>query len=328
MKINYLLRTAHKYEPKYSKHVEISKEEKHMQKIKYQIKLIHILLITLSFSIQSCNKSSKRAEATIEEWLNKEIRIPKNITFKSMGRDTACTNILNHRHKVLVYLDSLGCIPCRLRLVEWKEYIDNCQLKGSDVGFLFVVQSSNYKHLEEKLYTDLFFYPIIYDSKNEFDKLNKFPKEERFRTFLLDARNRVVLVGSPIENEKIHVLYDEVIGARKKAVKQESSCIDKTEVQLTKDSLSLGKFSYSLIKNCSFVLKNNGEIPLIIQSVRTSCGCTVAKYDKKPIAKGESTTVVLEYKPNSLGYFRKTADVLCNVPEGYIRLTISGEVVK
>jgi len=301
-----------------------------MKKRKYQINLIHLLLIILSFGIQSCNKSSKHTIETIEKWSNKEIKIPENITFKSMGRDTACTYILNQQHKVLVYLDSLGCIPCRLRLVEWEAYIDNCQLKGSDVGFLFVVQSSNYEHLEQKLYTDLFSYPIIYDTKDEFNKLNKFPKEEKFRTFLLDAKNRVVLVGSPIENEKIRVLYNEVIGEGKRVAvtKRSTMSINTTDVQIRRDSLCLGKLFYSSIKNCSFVLKNKGRNPLIIQSVRTACGCTVAKFDKKPIAQGESTTVVLEYKPNSLGYFRKTADVVCNVPKGFVRLTISGEVVK
>jgi hypothetical protein len=75
-------------------------------------------------------------------------------------------------------------------------------------------------------------------------------------------------------------------------------------------------------------LKNKGKKPLLIQSVKTSCGCTVAKYDKKPIPQGETTTIVLEYKPNSLGYFSKTADVVCNVPKGSVRLRISGEVVE
>jgi len=60
-------------------------------------------------------------------------------------------------------------------------------------------------------------------------------------------------------------------------------------------------------------LTNTGKKPLTIQSVKTSCGCTVAKYDKKPVLPRETTTVKLEYKPNSLGYFSKTADVVCNI---------------
>lgn len=101
-----------------------------------------------------------------------------------------------------------------------------------------------------------------------------------------------------------------------------------TKVKVIKDSLSLGKFEYYSIKRVPFQLKNNGNQSLVISNVNTSCGCTAAKYDKKPVPHGETTTVVLEYKPNSLGYFSKTADVVCNVPEGFVRLKISGEVVE
>lgn len=307
-----------------------------MQKTKLPINIIYILLIVLGLNIQSCAKLKKQSKTNIEKWFNREIKIPENLKFKSMGRDTIGSQILNHQYKVLVYLDSLGCIPCRLRLVEWKEYMDNWELNGYDVGFLFVVQSSNYKHLEMKLYADQFSYPIIYDPENTFNKLNHFPKEEQFRTFLLDAKNRVILIGSPIENIEISLLYDKVLrvdGDKKNVTKLSASKLGtvtaaKTKVELLSDSLYLGKILYSSIKSCTFVLKNKGKSQLIIQSIKTSCGCTAAKYDKKPIAQGETTTVVLEYKPNSLGYFSKSADVICNVPEGFIRLKIRGEVVE
>ena len=114
------------------------------------------------------------------------------------------------------------------------------------------------------------------------------------------------------------------------AVLHENSTIRivNTKVELLTDSLSIGKFEYYSIKRIHFKLKNNGNQPLVISRVNTSCGCTAAKYDKKPVPRGETTTVVLEYKPNSLGYFSKTADVVCNVPKGYVRLKISGEVVE
>jgi len=99
-------------------------------------------------------------------------------------------------------------------------------------------------------------------------------------------------------------------------------------VEIQKDSVHLGKIGFYSKKHVAFEIENKGTNPLIICTVSTACGCTVAKYDKKPIPRGKTTTVVLEYKPNSLGYFNKTADVVCNVPEGYVRLKISGEVVE
>jgi hypothetical protein len=102
----------------------------------------------------------------------------------------------------------------------------------------------------------------------------------------------------------------------------------KTSIGVCKLSINLGKLSFQSKKQAIFKLKNTSKQALRIQSVNTSCGCTVAKYDKKPVLQGEIATVVLEYKPNKSGYFSKTADVVCNVPEGFVRLMISGEVVQ
>lgn len=296
---------------------------------------INMILIIIILSTLSCNKSKNQSMSIIENWYKTEIKIPENLVIKSMGQDTSILQIINHRYKVLIYIDSLGCTACKLKLYEWQAYINKCQLNGYDVGFLFAVHSTNYKDLEEKLYEYRFKYPIIYDSTDKINKINKLPTEDKYRTFLLDERNRVILIGSPITNDKIRKLYTEILGGGKisnidslKKTDSKSSSIIKTSVQLNKDSVNLGKFSFKTTKHVTFKLKNTGNYPLLIQDVSTSCGCTVAKYDKKPVPPGESTTVVLEYKPYSLGYFSKTADVVCNVPEGYVRLKISGEVVE
>lgn len=109
---------------------------------------------------------------------------------------------------------------------------------------------------------------------------------------------------------------------------QYSNLEDNTIVEIHKKSILIGECRYNETHSTTFQIKNIGRTPLVIQSIKTSCGCTVAKYDKKPISQGETTTVILEYKPNSLGYFTKTADVLCNIPQGFVRLKISGEVVE
>jgi len=294
-----------------------------------------VFMVLFAIFFQSCNSGKQQAKSVVDEWYQKEIIVPKKLIFKSLGHDTVCSSIFKYRFKVLVYIDSVGCSACKLKLSGWKAIIDSCKLKAYDITFLFVVQSNNYIAFEQKLYTDHFEYPIIYDPNNEFNKLNKLPKEEQFRTFLLDENNRVVLISSPIDNAKMWNLYKTVLESKtnvtfKQTINVPSSSLirNNTTVELKNDSINLGKFSFSSFKQVSFQLKNTGKRPLIIQSVSTSCGCTVAKYDKKPITQGEITSVVLEYKPNSLGYFSKTADVVCNVPEGLVRLKISGEVLE
>jgi len=303
-------------------------------KVNHKSKITLFLIITIFISFQSCYKPSEQAKAIIERWYLKKIIIPKNVTFNYIGHEKPDTNVLNHQFKVFVYIDSLGCTICRLKLSEWKVYIEKCRSLKYNISFLFIIQSSNYKELEEKLLLNNFTYPLIYDSKGEFDKLNKLPKGDKFRTFLTDRKNRVVLVGSPIHNKKISDLYDKIISGEKKDIENYSETFNinnqlnsTTDVILNTNSINLGKFSYHSIKHPLFQIKNIGKHQFSIQTVETSCGCTVAKYDKKPIKQGNTTSIILEYKPNSIGYFKKTANVICNVPNGILQLTISGEVV-
>ena len=49
--------------------------------------------------------------------------------------------------------------------------------------------------------------PFLYDPQGDMQKINQFPAEPAFQTFLLDSLNRVLLIGSPVENDKIWTLY-------------------------------------------------------------------------------------------------------------------------
>ena len=79
---------------------------------------------------------------------------------------------------------------------------------------------------------------------------------------------------------------------------------------------------------CIFTFGNKGKGPLVISSVTTSCGCTVPKYDTKPIAPGR--TGIVEVVFNSSGYNgrqTKTITVKSNASRSIVLLTISGEII-
>lgn len=79
---------------------------------------------------------------------------------------------------------------------------------------------------------------------------------------------------------------------------------------------------------CIFTFENTGKGPLVISSVTSSCGCTVPKYDKKPIAAGN--TGIVEVVFNSSGYNgkqNKTITVRSNASKSIVLLKISVEVI-
>ena len=76
-----------------------------------------------------------------------------------------------------------------------------------------------------------------------------------------------------------------------------------------------------------FTFKNDGDVPLIISSVKASCGCTVAEYTKEPIAPGQEGTVSARYDAAKVGAFTKTVTVTANTSSDVVILTLKGEVV-
>ena len=77
----------------------------------------------------------------------------------------------------------------------------------------------------------------------------------------------------------------------------------------------------------TFIFTNTGEAPLIIESARASCGCTVPKWPKEPIAVGETGEIQVRFdskgKPNVQN---KTVTITANSYPKISRLRIKAFV--
>ena len=171
------------------------------------------LIILIIITFYSCQLSSEKnnIQQMIQEWQGKEIQLPSGtIEYKIMGRDTSCFELWNKPFKIFTFIDSVGCTSCRLGLPQWKEVIESSIGQLLNVSFIFIINSSDYEMLEHFVIAHDFNYPLIYDYQNEFDRLNHFAQIP-YRTFLLDKDNKVLLIGSPIDNPKMWELYLKVI---------------------------------------------------------------------------------------------------------------------
>ena len=173
------------------------------------MKIISFLLSLYLFT--SCVNTSKRnIEKVVTEWQGKEIVIPEDIHYKILGRDTICDHLWAKPFRVFTYIDSVGCTSCQLQLQEWKELINFCKQQSIDISFVFVVHSSDFTKFTNDVKLYKFKEPIVYDYENQFHQMNKFPPYP-YRTFLLNSKNQVQLIGSPIDNPQIWDLYKKVI---------------------------------------------------------------------------------------------------------------------
>ena len=62
----------------------------------------------------------------------------------------------------------------------------------------------------------------------------------------------------------------------------------------------------------TFEFTNTGDEPLIVSNVKSSCGCTIPKNQKKPILPGENGEIEVKYDTNRVNPIRKTITVTSN----------------
>lgn len=63
----------------------------------------------------------------------------------------------------------------------------------------------------------------------------------------------------------------------------------------------------------TFKFKNTGVAPLIIESAKSTCGCTVPQWPKEPIAPGDGGEITVKYNSkNKSGLQTKPINVIAN----------------
>jgi hypothetical protein len=78
----------------------------------------------------------------------------------------------------------------------------------------------------------------------------------------------------------------------------------------------------------TFIFDNKGTGNLIIASASTTCGCTVSKYNKKPIPPGANGNLEVVFDTSGReGMQTKTITVKSNASKPVVLLKITAEVV-
>ena len=80
-----------------------------------------------------------------------------------------------------------------------------------------------------------FIYPVCFDEEDSLNKLNHFPTDMAFQTFLLNSDNKVLAIGNPI-NPKVKELYLKIIQSEKIGRKDESK-VTRTKAIIRPDRL-------------------------------------------------------------------------------------------
>lgn len=111
------------------------------------------------------------------------------------------------------------------------------------------------------------------------------------------------------------------------AVAQNNNSSDNGVLTFVTETIDYGSIEKNTDGNRSFVFTNTGKKPIVITSVKGSCGCTVATKPNKPIMPNETAKIGVKYDTKRLGAFSKTITVSSNASETKKVLRIKGNVL-
>lgn len=99
-----------------------------------------ILLFLLVLIISSCKESEQdRITRLVSEWEGRIIRYPSNAELVSIGKDSIyMSNLRNTDYTIVSYIDSIGCMSCKLQLPEWELFIKSLKTSSENqMSYLF-----------------------------------------------------------------------------------------------------------------------------------------------------------------------------------------------
>ena len=112
------------------------------------------------------------------------------------------------------------------------------------------------------------------------------------------------------------------------SLKPKNTLLESAVFNWTTTTFDFGKIKVGVPVSHEFTFTNTGSVPLIITSVKASCGCTVTSYSKDPVQTNAQGFVKATFNAASKGQFTKTVTIQANTEEGNVLLTIRGEVIE
>lgn len=278
-------------------------------------------LLLVSLLNSSCRNKHTYIDL-VKEWSGKSISFPDKVIFTKFAKDSLPTDYYDSEYMIISYVDSVGCLDCRLQLGKWKKVIKEFNEKGSSkLFFMFIMHPNDIDELHYVLRKDNFEYPVCVDINDSFNKLNHFPSDMMFQTFLVGKDRKVLAIGNPVHNPRVKALYLDIISGKELGPEKQEVT---TKVEVSSILLDFGSFDWQQAQSSTFFLQNTGKNPLIVQDITTSCGCTTVEYSKEPVAAGESLEIKAIYKADHPEYFNKTITIYCNAVASPLQLKIQG----
>ncbi len=103
----------------------------------------------------------------------------------------------------------------------------------------------------------------------------------------------------------------------------------KPDIRFDKTEHYFGRILQGEKVGYNFIFTNDGDASLVIMDASASCGCTVPKYSREPIAPGEKGSVEVVFDSSGrMGQQSKTVTLRTNGKVQIVYLTIKADIIR
>lgn len=275
-----------------------------------------ILMLIILGIAASCSGRSDDQREVLSGLLGREIAIPDELSAIIQGVVTP-SDMSDADFKIITYIDSAGCVPCRMKLSFWNDVIDEFKATDDDINveFLMILNTRLSAEMSRLIDEEKFMHQVCFDPEGLFEAANPLPRPDPYHTFLLNADNEIVAVGNPVANPKVMDIYRKIISP------------EPTHINLLcrRPVATLGFISPADTVVRRFQLRNTTDSTLTIQALIPSCGCVEAEAEAEVINPDEVVMVTVTYLSDTIvGPVRRHVDIFYHEKDNPERLTLHG----
>ncbi len=252
----------------------------------------HIFAIFIGLISWACVHDSSGYEALVAQWQGKEILLPTVMTDALTG-DTIDLSAADFT--ILTYVDSAGCVGCRMKLPLWNEFFNSIDtITDAAVTMLMVVNPVDKNEVIYQLKHDNYNHPVYVDTADMVNTDNRFPDDASLRSFLIDRSRKVVATGNPLYHPNVAALYRSIISGEYSLSESFDSF-----VRVVGNSIDLGTVSVGQELTRHFKIINGGNDTVRIRAVIPSCHCSEADLPSDMILPKSHVDGAIKFRADS-----------------------------
>ena len=179
------------------------------------------ILFFLVLLLVACDDNSL-IKSEMDRFLNTKVELNLDSMAYASELNTIQDSVVHYKMKdyaYIVYFDSLSCSDCAINhLSDWTDLTLTKHLNDNDISLLFIISppKKKIKKIIDKLCKNTLMNDQIYvDTMSVFARTNpNIPSNSILHTFLINEQGKVLLIGSPLHNNKIMDLSLEIIKSK------------------------------------------------------------------------------------------------------------------